>query len=785
MKLLLTLFSWLTLTAALAQTGTVRGRITDAAQSPLPGLVVRLEGTTLGTGTDGDGAFFLDRVPAGAYTLLVSGLGYAARQQRIEVQSGQATRLDLAVDPTNQALQEVVVTDRRAFETNAAGATRTNTPIKDLPQSVQIINQSTLQQQQVYRVDEALKNVAGVNESSAWGSYNIRGFETQGTGFLTNGMKGTGYPEGISPFLANVERVEVLRGPTAILYGEGAVGGNINLITKQPRKNTTVNARLSGGSFELFRGQADMAGSLTADKRLYAIAGVGYENGGVFTQDFRHRTTQLFGSVRWEPGVNTSWQVNATYNRDRSTRSLAQDVPIYPSQLFSVPNNFRLSSDDAYYKGDSYQLQSQMQHRFSERWSGNLWLGLAQSRADGATYALRGALDSLGNLARSRTQQVVSAPTRTLNAFVNGRFALGSTTHQVTAGVDLLSENANYPAGIQRALAAPLNVFTPNYAAFDATTRLRYYSRQEKFTTNTSGVYVQDQVTILPKLKALLGLRYNHYYYRYSADDLSYDNRQTFAQYAETPDNTTAFIPRVGLVFQPTTTNSFYVDYNTGFVPQYLNSAAYGGPFDPERTQQVEVGWKGDFLGHRLVPTVAVYQIQKKNVLTLDQDSLAAGAYVYRQLGGVRSRGVEATLTGAVLPGWKVILNYSYNQTKVTASSDPAEIGQQFPNAPHHLGSAWTTYEFGTTPLKGLLLGAGYRVSGDRYSALRPVGTEVLVLPGYGVFDAVVGYAYRQFSVQVNGNNLLGQRYARSSYWDQSYFPGTPRNFLFSLGYSI
>lgn len=787
MKLLLTLFGWLTLTSALAQTGTVRGRITDTAQAPQIGLVVRLENTAFGTTTDADGAFFMGNVAPGEYTLVVAGMGYAPEKRTVAVQAGQATRLQLALDPRQQALQEVVVTDRRPFETSAAGATRTATPIKDLPQSVQIINQATLQQQQVYRVDEALKNVAGVNESSAWGSYNFRGFDTNAMGFLTNGQKGTGYPEGISPFLANVERVEVLRGPAAILYGEGAVGGNINLITKQPRKNTAVNARLSGGSFGLFRGQADVAGSLTADKRLYGIAGVGYENGGQFTQDFRHRTTQLFGSLRWEPGVNTTWQVNGTYNRDRSTRSLAQDVPMYAGQLFSIPDDFRLSSDDAYYKGDSYQLQSQLQHRFSERWAANLWLGYAQSRADGASYALRGAIGPAGTLARSRTQQVVSAPSRTLNAFVTGRFGLGSTQHQITAGLDLLYANSNYPEGIQRALASSLNVNAPNYAAFDGTgVPLRYYSRQEKFTNNTSGVYAQDQVTISPRFKALLGLRYNYYHYRYSADDLSYDNRQTFEQYSETPDNTTALIPRVGVVYQPNVSNSFYVDYNVGFVPQYSNSAAYGGPFDPERTRQVEVGWKGDFLDHRLVPTVAVYQILKRNVLTLDQDSLAAGSYIYRPVGGVRSRGVEATLTGTLLPGWKVILNYSYNQTKVTESTDPAEIGQQFANSPRHLASSWTTYEpTPRSPLRGLLLGAGFRFTGDRYAALRPVDTDVLILPGYGVLDAVVGYAYRQFSVQLNGNNLLGKRYARSSYWDQSYFPGTPRNFLVTLGYSL
>lgn len=776
----------LTASYGFAQTGTVRGRITDAAQAPQIGLVVRLENTSFGTATDTDGTFFLDKIPPGQYTLIVSGVGYSAQKQNIVVESGQTNRLQLALDQQQQALQEVVVTERRPFETSAGGLTRTSTPIKDLPQSVQIINQSTLQQQQVYRVDEALRNVAGVTESSAWGSFSFRGFETNAGSFLTNGIRGTGNPEGVMPFLANVERIEVLRGSSAILYGQGAVGGNLNIVTKQPKKDTGVNARVSGGSFDLLRTQADVTGSLTKDKTLYALAGVGYESGGRLTSGFNNRSLQLFSSLRWEPGVNTSWQINATYNRDRATQRLVPDVPIYPDQLFSVPADLRISGDDARYKGDSYQLQSQMQHRFGDGWAANLWLGYAQSRADDISYSLFGAVNAENEVQRRRTQQVLSSPVRTLNAFVTGRFGLGATQHQVTGGVDLLYSNDNYPEGIQRWVPARLNVLTPNYAPFDpAATPFRYYSEREKFTTNTSGGYVQDQVTLSPKFKALLGLRYNHYHFRYTADALSYDNRVTSEQYEETPDNTTALLPRVGLVYQPTATSSFYADFNTGFEPQYQNSPLYGGPFDPEVTQQGEIGWKGDFLNHRLVPTLAVYQIQKKNVLTTDLEAQARDEYLLRALGGVRSRGVEATLTGTVLPGWQLIANYSYNRTKVTESTVVEEIDQEFHNTPRHLTSFWTTYEFRAPALKGLLLGGGYRHTSVRNSTVRPAGTDVLQLPGYGVLDAVVGYRYRQFSLQANANNLLGKRYARSSYWDQSYFPGMPRNFLLTLGYSL
>jgi iron complex outermembrane receptor protein len=787
MRTIFTPLAWVACTAAWAQSaapGAVRGRITDSRQEPQVGLVVRLENTAFGTTTDADGTFFLEKVPAGQYTLVVSGLGYSAQKQALVVPPGQTARLSLALDPQRQALEEVVVREGRPFEADATGATRTRTPIKDLPQSVQVINQATLQQQQVYRVDEALKNAAGVTESSAWGSYNFRGFDTNSQSFLTNGIKGTGNPEGVMPFLANVERVEVLRGSAALLYGEGAVGGTLNLVTKQPKKATTANARVGVGSFGLVRAQADVAGSLTADKRLYGIVGVGFENGGTFVNDNRHRTTQYFGSLRWEPGLNTSWQLNATYNRDRSTRSLAQELPQYADRLFAVSDNFNISGAEAYYRGDSYQLQSQFQQRFSANWAANLWLGYAEGHTDEIRYATRGFITD-DAIARRQTRQRVHSPTRTANLFVTGRLGLGPTQHQLVTGLDLTYQNSNYPSGIQIRVAPNLSVRTPDYAALnEATARVTYDSDNERFTTNTSGVYVQDQVALGQKLKALVGVRLNHYHTTYIVDNVSYSGG-AYEPYEERPDNTTAVLPRVGLVYQPSAAHSFYADYNTGFVPQYSNSPAYGGPFDPERTHQVELGWKGDLLDHRLVPTVAVYQIQKANVLNLDPDQLALGNYIYRTIGGVRSRGAEATLTGTVVPGWQVILNYSLNRTIVNESNVPEEINQDFPNAPRHLASSWTTYELQGGPLKGLQFGGGYRYTSARYSAPRNQDDDtVLRFPGYGVLDAVLAYRTHGFTLQANGNNLLGKQYVRSGL-TTSYFPGTPRSFFFSLGYSL
>jgi iron complex outermembrane receptor protein len=745
-----------------------------------------LEGTSLATATDDVGNFFFSRITPGNYTLAASGVGYNAAKQNVVVTENKTTVLHLVLDESESVLREVVVTSRIPFETITTATTRTPTLLKDLPQSVQLINRKTLDQQQVYRIDEALKNTAGVNLSSSYGAFNFRGFVTNGTEFLTNGMKGSVYPEGVMPGLTNVERVDVLRGPSAILYGEGAVGGTINFVTKQPKKFTTANVRLSAGSFDLLRGQGDITGSLNKQKTLYYVASAGYERGGKFTRNFDNQNLLLYSSIKWEISSKTHWQVFGTYNRDRMTSNFTPDVPFYPNRLFSIPKDFSGFSSDARYKGDSYQLQSQLQHRFSAHWNANLLLGYSRSRADRIDYSLGGYVDTTTHLVnRSKTITELERPVRTVNAYVNGSFLIGRVKNALSTGIDLTFDNDIYTAPLQTYEATPLHVLAPDYTAFipGPETIVYYYSSREKFTTRTYGTYVQDQISFSEKVKAVAGLRFNHYYFHYRADSLSYD-LVNFETFEEKPENTTELLPRIGLIYQPVSTVSLYIDYNRGFVPQYANTKQAGGPFPAERSHQFEFGFKGDFFNHRLMPTLALYRIYKENVLTADlADSTGRKR---RAVGQVQSQGFEFTLTGSVAKGWDVIANYSYNDTEITQSNIEEEVGQRFNNSPRHMASFWTTYQWSRTMLKGLTIGGGYRYTSDRYIGdKQKAESNAMILPAYHLVDVLLGYQYRQFHLQVNVNNLFNRQYAQGSFWPQSYFPGTPRNFLLTLGYKF
>ncbi len=765
-----------------AQHGNIAGNI-SSQQTILSGISVNIESLSMVTRTDDDGNFVFRNVPEGQYILSATGIGYTAKSSHVKVVSGTETIISLELDIETKSLKEVVVTGQKKIIVQSSSATRSQTLLKDLPQTIQAVSGETIREQQLYRLDDALKNAAGVNISSSYGSYNFRGFTTNSRSFLTNGMKGSAYPEGVSPSLANIEKVEILRGPTAILYGESAPAGNINLVTKQPKKISSVNASATTGSFDLYRVQADATGSLNKKKSVYYVAGFGFEDGGKFTNHFKNNNLLLYGSLKWEIQHRTTWQFNATYNRDRASGHYQPDVPFYEGQLFSVPITFFTGATDSRYKGDSYQLQSILSHRFSNNWNVNLLLGLSKSSADRVHYDHNDFVDpSTHEVPRGKYISVMKEPVKAINLYTTGNFTTGIIRHTLTGGVDFNFYNGSYPKGFSNSSASSISIINPDYKPYTPPPGFPdwYYASNEKFTTNTYGIYVQDQLSLGEKWKAIAGIRFNHYHYYYEADSVSYND---FDTYIEEPENTIAVIPRLGIVFQPIASVSLYADYSTGFIPQYSNIKLYGGPFNPERTHQVEVGFKGEFLDKRLLPTFAIYQINKTNVLkadpTVDQPMLQ------RPLGEVRSRGFEATVTGYITGGLHVIANYAFNETTITKSNEQEEIGTRFDNSPKHIASVWTTYSF-PKKLKGLKLGAGYRYTSDRYiSNKRPSETTTLVLPEYNVIDVLVHYQYQQYRIGLNINNVFNKTYALGSYWSRSYFPGAPRNWMITLGYSL
>lgn len=784
MKTIFSILGIIICSTAFAQPkGTLKGVIVNEKNESLSSITIELQPIHHSTATNESGQFNLAGIPSGNYTLLVTGIGFQARKENILIKGGKITNISLQLNAANHTLQEVVISTNR-LPSNTASLTRTNTPLSEIPQQVQVIDRSVLNDQQPFYLNDAFRYAAGITATDYYGGFSSRGYTSGISGITTNGIKGTPYPEGQLPLLGNVESVEVIHGPLALMNGPGGLGGNVNMVTKQPKKYTTFNASVAGGSFDLLRAQADATGSINKKKNLYFLAGAGWQDGGSFTADFDRRSIQLYGALKWEISARSSWQLNTNYINDDASNNYQPRVPIFNSQhkdsVFLVPYTFNPGTNSRY-KGNNVQLQSIMEHRFSESWKLNLLAAYNESRSERAQYTASGFVRTSDyTVSRSYTWQTINSPQTSLNLYLTGKLNTGKIDHHFIVGGDALLTRNNYPNGILQYAANRISVFTPvKEDSFDSTGMTLYYNtREEKFTYNILGAYVQDQVKLLSNLSLLAGVRYNNYFRRYLAT-----RQDGSAQSDEKPLRTKNFSPRLGIVYKPAHTLSVYANYNEGFQPQYSNYAENGGPFDPETSKEYELGAKGEFLHGMLQPFIAIYQSTKKNVL---QSAPRDGFPNWQEaIGEVRSRGVEMGVKGIVFKSLLVIVNYNYNKTKITESKKAEDIGQLFANNPQNSANGWARYTFTKGLLQGLFIGGGFQYVDHRYFSNKKVSTvNALEMPAYTIFDALAGYRYRQYSLQVNGNNLADKRYALSGI-SNSYTPGTPRNFLVTFSYSF
>jgi iron complex outermembrane receptor protein len=264
-----------------------------------------------------------------------------------------------------------------------------------------------------------------------------------------------------------------------------------------------------------------------------------------------------------------------------------------------------------------------------------------------------------------------------------------------------------------------------------------------------------------------------------------YEYYTDFANYktaTEAKTHSSAWLPRFGLVYTATKNINIYSTYVMGYNPQTaatLSNPNAGGPFDPVKSNMIEVGAKSSWFNDRLSVTTSVYQIEQSN--TLYNANVAGQPDLLRQVGKERSRGIEFDVTGRISLNWSVLASYAYNDAKITDSTIPAEVGMQKPNAPRHMANIWTRYNLARGPLSGLGLGLGANYV-DRRSLSINLAQSI---PNYTLVDAALFYTIGKMQLQFNANNITGKKYWVGGYDYIRLFPGTPRNYLLTMSYSF
>ncbi|NJK28685.1 MAG: TonB-dependent siderophore receptor [Acaryochloris sp. SU_5_25] len=652
----------------------------------------------------------------------------------------------LAVTPEvgEEAETEITVTAEQEQEgyrvPDATTATKTDTPVRDVPQSTQVIPKEVLQDQQVTRLEEALRNVAGItvggsNEGQGY-FIGVRGF--QGIPVLLDGFRQYPINGGESIVeTANLEKIEILKGPASILYGEIQPGGVINLVTKKPLSDPFYGLELQVGNRNLFRPRIDFSGPLTKDgKLLYRL------NALVSTEEpFRNFDTNferllVAPTLAWNISDRTDLTLQLEYFQNKQPGDFGRITD--GDRVLRTPREFITGEPDDFTESNILNVGYNFEHRFNDNWKLRNALRY-QSRGffQELTFAFSPELDA-GKLTRNFFGFDIDSESYSMQTNVVGKFKTGPIKHTLLVGVDL---NRTTEVGVGGFDLTPLvlDIFNPVYGLSprpDFNALLPFFGQEN--TQNRLGIYLQDQVDLLDNLKFLFGVRYDRV-------EQDIKNGETlFSPASEVNQTSDALSPRVGLVYQPLPELSLYASYSQSFNP---NSGVDfdGNPFEPERGRGWEAGIKAELLDKKLFATLAYFDITRQNVVTADP----INPFFSVATGEQRSRGVDLDISGQILPGWNVIGSYAYIDSAVL-EDNTIPRGNRLDGIPTHSASLWTTYEIQKGSLKGLGAGFGFNVVGERFGDLE----NSFTLDPYILFDAAIFYKRDNWRWAVNFKNI-------------------------------
>lgn len=748
---------------------TVRGRVTDQTGGAAVGLLVILRAQSemqrLYHGrTDAFGDFRISGLPPGRYRLFVELDGFQPVVREIELAPGATHTEDVVLELATQSATVVVRADA------AATLMRTESPILELPQSIQLIDEKVLDQQQVVRLENIFRNVSGVNQFSAYQDFNIRGFRSGDQSVLYNGSRAGMYTFWTSPMLTNIDRVEVLKGPAGVLYGAGEPGGLINLVTKKPQPTFHHQLNYAFGQFDHHRSQLDTTGPANPRRTLLYRFNGAYFNNRSFRWFNRFENYLLAPSISWAP--SSRWRLtleaeamkdNRKAQRDRGILAPQDNVDLLPVG-FTVqePGDFQNNSGDA--------LQLHYIHSFRETWTFTTNARHARNRYRDFYHEPRTFTADFTAITRQHRDFNRRAVRKWINSYASGPWRTGHVRHSLTMGFDLGFQGddvrsdrvANPGDGVP-----PLHLYRLNYG--QATPSLYRYSTRSSADADSRqyALYVRDQLQVSSSLRLMAAVRWTAF------KDWEVNFNEITRILTTRTFGDRDFSTQAGAVWLPTAATSLYFGFAESFLPQGASTISRGGPFDPERGRQVEAGLKREWLRSRLSSTLAFFRIRKQNVLVVDPASPFA---FLTPIGEITSRGLEFDLAGKFTDRLNLTANYAYLDAKVTRDTDPLRLGRRNENAPRNSANIWVYYQF---PVWNLSAGAG-----TSYVSRRPTfGT--LVIPDYWITNATLSWTRGPIKFTGTVDNLANRRYFIGGYSAITLFPGCPRMWLISATMSF
>ncbi|SDV46243.1 TonB-dependent siderophore receptor [Chitinasiproducens palmae] len=653
----------------------------------------------------------------------------------------------------------------------SAGATKTDTPLLETPQSVSVVTRDQMDDQAVQSVREALRYTAGVMSEyrggggSRYDTVTYRGFGG-GANYDYSYLDGTRLLGGnyavpqIDPY--NLERVEVVKGPASVLYGQINPGGMVNLTSKRPTSDAQHEIVVAAGNHGRWQGAFDLGGPVDQNGTvLYRLTGVARDS-DTQTDFAREQRVSISPSLTFRPDRDTSLTLLANYQHDPRAGYfgfLPAVGTVLPSTFGRIATNF-FDGDPNFDRFDrtQYQFGYAFEHRFDDVWTVRQNFRYMHMDTDYESVYTSGLAADGHTLTRRAIRAVEHSDALTLDNQAQAKFDTGPVRHTVLFGVDLQRYTESMALGTG---AAPtLDILHPIYYQNIVTPALSQSSNQ---INNQIGVYAQDEIR-LGRWALQLGAR-NDWATAQTQDRVA----STTAKQADH-----AFTWRAGLLYLFDNGVAPYVSYATSFLPTSGTDAG-GRAFVPTKGEQYEAGVKYQPRNFNGFFTASIFQLKQRNVLTTDPQNPLFSI----QTGEVRVRGVELEAHAEPLRNLRMVASYTYLNDVVTASND-GTVGKRPAMIPTHMATLWLDYTLPSQTLPGLGAGAGVRYVGPSYGA----ATDSFRVPGVTLFDAAVHYNLGQhWRLAVNVDNLFDRTFVSSCATATKCFYGARRTVLGSARY--
>ena len=798
---------------AFAQNGTISGSVRTSDGEPVELVMVNVKGTAKGALTDRNGKYQIRNIQPGLHRLIASFVGLEKQEQTIEVAAGGITTLDFTLKESSARLQEVIVSARNLNRENVIVA---KIPLKKLenPQVYNTVSSEIMKQQGITNYDDALRNVPGI--SRTWEStgragdgasyFALRGFDAQPT--LYNGLPGL-TSGNLDP--ANVEEIQVIKGPSSTLFGGAfySYGGMINTITKKPYHQFGGEIGYNAGSFGLNRVTVDINAPLggtplggtplsKADKIALRV-NTAYHSENSFQDAGFKKSFFIAPSLVYEVNDRLSFHLlTEILEEERAVAPVFfhsdrfSPLPFKNLQELNLNPRLSFTSNDLTIRNPRFNLQAQAVYKLSDQWTSQTVFSRGTVKSNGVyTYIWDDVSgDNWFSQYFHKEQQTTS--TTDIQQNFNGDFKIGNMRNRLLVGVDYFRRNvidngSGWASARNVSPQGDVNYVDP----YSGDTLAPVYLTQasidnllaglensaSNITNSSLGTYASNVLNITPKLSAMVSLRADYFDSkgeRNTSDD-------DFDQWA--------LSPKFGIVYQPVLDKvSIFANYMNAFInvaPRQVTDPDGSNPrvksFRPEHADQWEYGMKTNLFSDKLAATISVYDIKVTDRVMPSPANIRD----YTQGGKVGSKGFEIDVVANPVTGLSLIAGFSHNKTKVI-SGDPEDFYSEPGRAiggqgPQNLANFWATYRISSGSLKNAGLGFGGNYAGE-YKVIDNSKTGVFVLPSYTLLNASVFYNASHFRISLNVNNLTSKEYY-IGYW--SVNPQKPRNSTLSVAYKF